>query len=409
VHKILLLSSRKLNNIIGGIMKQRILRFSKHFAYSFLILLLTIISFGLFIGAEAHYGDNPLMVDLDREGPYVFFKNDTVLNVNYIRGNKKDGFYSESENHRLDTPINASYFFPLDSSSVNFSINTDFTPPKTIYNDNNTIMAISDIESSYKTFRDFLMNNRVIDINLNWTFGKGHLVLVGDFVDRGNSTTQVLWFIYKLEQEAQKHGGFVHYIIGNHEIKNMQGRYNAASKKYYGISGILEKRPHELYGSNSFLGRWMSTKNTIELINGNLFAHGGVHPELIDSIITLDKINQIVRRNYYKIYVPKPIKNIDDLLLSNRKGIAWYRGYFKDDLSQNQIDSVVSKFNAKSIIMGHTIQSSVNRQYNGKVIGIDVRHPRDYRESWPTSESEGLLIDGDKYYRVFDDGEKEEI
>ena len=79
-------------------------------------------------------------------------------------------------------------------------------------------------------------------IILNWTFGNGHLVLVGDFVDRGFSTTQVLWFIYKLEQEAEKQGGYVHYILGNHELKNMQGNYESASLKYFHVAAILEKQ-----------------------------------------------------------------------------------------------------------------------------------------------------------------------
>ena len=66
-------------------------------------------------------------------------------------------------------------------------------------------------------------------------------------------------------------------------------------------------------------------------------------------------------------------------------------------------------FNAKTVIVGHTLQSKVNKTYNGKVIGIDVHHPKDYHKNWPSGKSEGLLIKNDKYYRVFADGKKEEI
>ena len=59
--------------------------------------------------------------------------------------------------------------------------------------------------------------------------------------------------------------------------------------------------------------------------------------------------------------------------------------------------------------MGHTIQSKVNRQYEGKVIGIDVKHPNDYHKNWPHKNSEGLLIEGDKYYRVLANGTRERI
>jgi hypothetical protein len=67
------------------------------------------------------------------------------------------------------------------------------------------------------------------------------------------------------------------------------------------------------------------------------------------------------------------------------------------------------KFNAKSIIVGHTLQSKVNRKYNGKVIGIDVHHPKDYHKNWPSGSSEGLLIKENEYFRLFANGEKEEI
>ena len=42
----------------------------------------------------------------------------------------------------------------------------------------------------------------------------------------------------------------------------------------------------------------------------------------------------------------------------------------------------------------------------GKIIGIDVKHPKDYHRNWPSLSSEGLLIEGDTYYRVLDDGER---
>jgi len=390
-------------------MKKRIFRYLKHIALTALILGIVAILFGLYHGAGLHYGDNELRMDWDKDGPYAFFKNDSMFQVNYIKGNKNEGFYLEQNNYPVDSSALASSYFPLDSSSFDFSIKSDFKTPSDIYNDNNMILAISDIESGYKTFRDFLINNNVIDNNLNWIFGTGHLVLVGDFVDRGFSTTQVLWFIYKLEQDAKKQGGEVHFILGNHELKNMQGNYESTSPKYFHIAAILEKQQNELYDLNSLIGKWMASKNTIELINGNLFVHGGIHPDIANSNLDLNEINQIGRGNYYKPYYPRTKKNIEQLLVSTHTGISWYRGYFKDDLTQEQINNGLNKFNAKSVIVGHTIQSKVNRQYEGKVIGIDVQHPKDYHKNWPKKSSEGLLIEGDKYYRIFANGKKEEI
>lgn len=390
-------------------MKKRILRYAKHIALTVLILGTFGVLFGLYHGASFHYGDNPIMMNWDKDGPYVFYKNDSLLSVNYIKGNQDTGFFLDQKDYAIHSNIPAFCYFPLDSTSFGFSINTGFRRPINTYNDHNKILAVSDIESGFKTFRDFLINNKVIDKTLNWTFGTGHLVLVGDFMDRGFSTTQVLWFIYKLEQDATKQGGFVHFILGNHELKNMQGNYESTSPKYFHVAAILEKKQTELYDSGSFLGQWMASKNTIELINGTLFTHGGIHPKLADYNINLDDINRIASNNYYKPYYPKREKSIDQLLTSTSTGISWYRGYFKDNLTQIDIDRGLNKFKAKSVVVGHTLQSEVNRQYNGKVIGIDVKHPKDYHKNFPNSKSEGLLIEGDKYYRVLHTGEKKEI
>ncbi len=361
------------------------------------------------MGARVHYDDNPLALNWDNEGPYIFISNDSVLNINYIMGNKIDGFSFKQENFPIDSLITIKSYFPIDTSSFDFLLKTEFMTPKSIYNDNNKILAISDIESNYKAFRDFLINSNVIDANLNWIFGEGHLVLVGDFVDRGYFTTQVLWFIYKLEQEAEKHRGHVHYIIGNHELKMMHGNYGSTDPKYYEVASILGKQQIDLYSTNSVIGNWLKSKNALELINGNLFVHGGIHPDLGDSRLSIEEINQLIRLNYYTSYNSENTKLQDQLIISTKTGPCWYRGYFNDNLSQEQIDLGLEKFKAKSVIVGHTIQTKVNRQFNGKVIGIDIQHPNDDHKLWPEGKSEALLIEGNKYYRVFDTGEKEEL
>ncbi len=390
-------------------MKKRIIRYLKHILSTVLLLAIIAVLFGLYHGASLHYGDNPLMYHLDNEGPYVFYKNDSTYSVHYVKGNQEEGFYLNNEEYPLTSEVKATCYFSLDSTNFDFKIKSHIETPQSHYNDTNPIIAISDIEGGYKTFRDFLINSNVIDSKLNWTFGKGHLVLVGDFMDRGWSVNQVLWFIYKLEQDAKKQGGYVHFIIGNHELKNMQGDYGASAEKYLILSTILGKVQSELYDPNSFLGKWLSSKNAMELINGNLFAHGGIHPDVADSKLSVKEINQIIRSNYYKPYYPKKENTIEQLLLSTKRGVCWYRGYYKEDLTQEEVECGLNIFGAETIVVGHTLQSKVNKTYNGKVIGIDVFHPKDYHKNWPSGKSEGLLIENNKYYRVFANGAKEEI
>lgn len=390
-------------------MKKRIIRYLKNvFGTMFFVLLVgTIILISL--NGSFDYGTNPLNIHLEKEGPYVFYETDSTYTINYIRGNKTDGFYLDKTVHHVDDKVPATCYFPLDASSFDFNIVSQFEIPKTTYFDHQPIIAISDIESGYKTFRDFLIANKVIDTNLNWVFGKGHLVLVGDFMDRGFSTTQVLWFIYKLEQDAKSQGGHVHFIIGNHELYNLQGKFKSASYKYNGVASILGKQQHNLYDKDSFIGKWMTSKNTIELINGHLFAHGGIHPDFAKYEITIDEVNQINRANYRKAFFPKPEETIEQLITSSRKGVSWYRGYFEDDLFQEDVERGIEKFHAKDIIVGHTLQWSVKKLYQGKVYAIDVNHPKDYSKNWPNKNSEGLLITQEKHFRLKANGQQIEL
>jgi len=379
---------------------KRIIRYFAHIIGTALVA--TIIGAIVIISMNGtfDYNHNDLGLNLDGEGPYVFFESDSTYSVNYIKGDKHEGFYLDTKMYQKGNPVIVDCHFPLDKTSFDIQLNPTFTPPRSIYDDGEKIVALSDIESGFKTFRDYLVNNGIVDGNLNWSFGKGHLVLVGDLVDRGMSTTQVLWLIYKLEQEAKAKGGHVHFIIGNHELYNMQGKFKSASYKYYGVASILGKQHHNLYDDNSFIGRWMASKNTMEMINGNLFTHGGIHPDILDHDVSLDDINRISRNHYRKSFYPRPEKTIGQLILSNRKGLSWYRGYFDEELKQEEVDKTLEKFGAKAVIVGHTPQWTVKSLYNNKVFAIDVKHPKDYKDNWPHKKSEGLLIEGDKYIRL---------
>lgn len=391
-------------------MKQQLYRYLKHvFRTLLVILIIGVITIIAMHGSFAYY-TNPKATILDKEGPYVFYTNDSTISVNYIRGNKKEGFYLDKTIHSISDTISAYCHFPLENYDFQFHVNPVIESTKAVYNDNAPILAISDIESGFRTFRDFLIQNKVIDTKLNWTFGNGHLVLVGDFVDRGFSTTQVLWFCYMLEQRAKALGGMVHFIIGNHELYNLQGKYESASYKYSGVASVLGKQQHNLYDDNSFLGRWLTSKNTFESINGVLFTHGGIHPDIAKHNISISEVNQHYRNTYRKPYFPKTNQSSPEQLIThNRKGLCFFRGYFKDTLSQEEVALGIHHFNGTSVVVGHTIQWHVSKNYKGLVYGIDVKHPKDYEKNWPQKSSEGLLIKDHKFYRVYDTGEIEEL
>jgi hypothetical protein len=245
-----------------------------------------------------------------------------------------------------------------------------------------------------------LQNAGVIDAGYNWTFGDGHLVLTGDFFDRGDQVTEVLWLIYSLEDKAKAAGGYVHFVLGNHEIMNLSGDLRYLHPKYLQNAALVnEDYMGGLYGENSEIGRWLRTKNIVEKVGNILFMHGGISAEMNFIDISLNKINELARP-YYPDSTSKYTDPKVEVIYSDW-GPFWYRGYYqgKTIATIGQIDSTLEKYNVKKIATGHTVISdTISVLHNGKLINTDVHHAKGH--------SEALLIEGGKYYRITLHGEK---
>ena len=158
------------------------------------------------------------------DGPYIFEK-DSVLDCYYV--DTKNKLYQESKVIKGDSGWNGCFFSSVEPAggavdSFRCCLQPPFIPESSFAEFPEKVVVISDIEGNFTGFYSFLRNNGIIDEKFNWSFGKGHLVLLGDFMDRGDHVTQVLWLIYKLEKEAMQAGGFVHFVLGNHELLNFQ-------------------------------------------------------------------------------------------------------------------------------------------------------------------------------------------
>jgi len=106
------------------------------------------------------------------------------------------------------------------------------------------LIAISDIEGNFNGFYSFLLANKVMDEDANWIFGDGHLVLNGDFFDRGDQVTQVLWLIYHLENQAIESNGKIHFVLGNHEIMNLYGDVSHNDYKYIEVAKQISSQAY---------------------------------------------------------------------------------------------------------------------------------------------------------------------
>lgn len=257
---------------------------------------------------------------------------------------------------------------------------------------------LADIEANFNAFYTLLKAGGVIDEQFNWTFGDGHLVLVGDFVDRGEEQTEVLWLIYALEDKARAAGGYVHYVLGNHEIMNLGGDLRYLNPKYTQTAAALGCSYRDLLGPETELGRWLRSKNIVEKVGDVLYVHGGISAEVLALGLSLKQINELARPHYAdSTYHFKD--NRAGLLFQN-EGPFWYRGFYTAPRSsQQQVDAVLAKYNARHIVTGHTVvDNSISSWYEGRVLNADVPHAKGF--------SEGLYYAEGQFYRVNTAGER---
>lgn len=334
------------------------------------------------------------------DGPYVQYKGDKVF-VTYIMEKKGKKFSVKTDSTALQQKDNLSLKVITDISGKFFQVRLkkELQNEKSEFPKVKNMVVLSDIEGNFNALRKLLQANKVIDEDLNWTFGDGNLVLVGDFFDRGLQVTEVLWLIYYLEDKAKAAGGYVHFILGNHEIMNLSGDLRYVQQKYFDNAALLHQKYQSLYDENSELGRWLRTKNIVEKIGDVMFMHGGISGNINRMNILVADINKLARP-YYADSTYKYADQRSDTLISDL-GPFWYRGYYQNTNPgiALQIDSTLSQFGVNHIVTGHTIVSdTISVWYNGKLLNTDVHHA--------AGKSEALLIENNKYYRVNAEGKK---
>jgi cytochrome oxidase Cu insertion factor (SCO1/SenC/PrrC family) len=327
-----------------------------------------------------------------KDGPYVFYENEkaTAFSIDGDKLDKKTFTKASSSVLKVQTDENKIF---------NVSLMPSLNIQPATYTKQEKLFVLSDIEGNFDAFRKLLQKNRIVDENLDWTFGNGHLVFAGDMFDRGRQVTECLWLIYSLEEKAKAAGGYVHFVLGNHEIMNLQGQDSYVEAKYKDNAALMGKTLVQLYNEDSELGRWLRTKNIVEKIGDILFLHGGISSKINALPITVSEINQLARPNY-ATYKKDYGDDRTNSIMSSSTGPFWYRTYYDDKKDMPQIiDSTLQKFDVKHIVTGHTIVAdTISVHYGGKVINTDVHHAE--------GKSEALLIEGDKFYRVNGEGKK---
>ncbi len=305
------------------------------------------------------------------DGPYIFFdKKNNIENSNVFQLQAEALSICDGQVFNLFFSLKIGNQIDFCGESFEFSYAKPKSDPIDIRGDFQ-IAALSDIHGQFDLFIQLLKNNQIIDSQRRWNFGDGHLVITGDVFDRGDQVTEALWYLYDLEKQAERSGGKLHLLLGNHEVMVLNGDLRYLNKKYQVSSQLFAQSFEKLYSQNTILGEWLRQKNVLVKINQFLFAHGGFHPDLARQKFSLEKINQLFKQSLVAQEL-KTKRSELEYYLHKTNGPIWYRGYFNENgASEDEINLLLNHFKVTNIIVGHTSYPTIETRFDGKIIAID--------------------------------------
>ncbi len=282
------------------------------------------------------------------------------------------------------------------------------------------IVAIGDLEGAYEKYLDMLRTAQLIDDNGDWIGGRTHLVQLGDIPDRGPNSRAIMDHLMRLERQAQRAGGRVHALIGNHEAMNVEGdlRYvhpgeyaafatrnsERVRDEYYGrtVDYLRENPPpsgvpsfdeawraqwqaeHPLgwvehrraWAPTGAYGRWVAGHNSVIRINDTLFLHAGIGP----AYTPVDRA--IMNRAVQAALNGQPLEGHADIL-THQEGPLWYRGLAQNEEAAEtaNLEAVLARHGVRRIVIGHTkLAPLVMPRFGGRVIVADIAVPSGHQD-----------------------------
>jgi hypothetical protein len=286
------------------------------------------------------------------------------------------------------------------------------------------VVAVGDVHGAYERYVEILRTAGIIDGRRRWSGGKAHFVQLGDIVDRGPDSRKVLDLLRDLEEGARRAGGRVHVLLGNHEVMRMVGDMRYVSPGEYEAfvtndskeirQRYLQTLPDEererigamplgfiemrvAFGREGQYGRWLHRRDTVIRVNGVMFLHGGLSPEVAQ--LRCDTINDTVRREL-TTDMEKTRAAPLQTLAAGENGPLWYRGLAAESVPK--LDEILALQGATAIVVAHTVQQEgrILKRFDGKVFVVDTGMQAAYL---PTGRAAALEIKDGVFTAIYTD------
>jgi hypothetical protein len=131
-------------------------------------------------------------------------------------------------------------------------------------------LVVGDVHGDRDGLVEVLAHAGLLDERRRWSGGDARLVQLGDCIDRGPQSDEVLDLVRRLQDEAPATGGEVVRLVGNHEMEPMRGEFGYMR----GIRDREAMRARLL--AEAAQGRLVAAAE----VEGWLCIHGGLRPAL---------------------------------------------------------------------------------------------------------------------------------
>ncbi|RUT72974.1 metallophosphoesterase [Ancylomarina longa] len=363
---------------------------------------------GAFSSYDVIYKGNLDKVNLPDyvDGPYFFWVNSKEVKSWYIDHDQEENTISIRQKKIKVKRDSVQVKGQKGDSNRYWLHKGDYPVQPTEYSGVDKLMVVGDVHGEYDDMVELLQNNGVIDSKLNWSWGSGQLVFVGDIFDRGNKVTESLYLIKKLQRQAKQSSGRLNLLLGNHEIMILMRDSRYVSPKYKNMTNRLMINYSRFFAADTELGKWLRSLNTVVKINDMIFVHGGLSPDLVSRDLSLEQINKNIRMSL----------NADNAMSHKEimrtiyfpENPLWYRGYLMKSksyslISSEDLDRVLKFYDAKIIFFGHTEVDSIRLLYDHRLGAINVPM------GCEGIKSQLLLVQKGNFFRCFKNGEKQAI
>ena len=254
-------------------------------------------------------------------------------------------------------------------------------PPPTVLRGPARIMAMGDVHGDLNATKAALRLAGAIDANDQWIGGDLIVVQVGDQLDRGDGEEAILKFLDQLAEAAHQAGGGVFPLVGNHETMNVDLNLSYVTEGGYEDFADVPFDPRDPIFTNFLPHQYgrvaafrpggpfamlLAKHNTVMVIDGTVFVHGGVLPEHV--AYGLDAINRETQA-WMRGETPRPA------ISQGSNSLVWSRHYSSSpDLSDCMLlEEVLDALGARRMVVAHTVQpAGISDACQGRVWRVDV-------------------------------------